>query len=74
MKILKCEKCGEKELSNLGCFDRPVASRSIVELTDDGVLLVTSSYEIDYFEESQLYIKCLSCGNEFVPKIEVGYV
>jgi len=74
--MLKCPKCENEDFDEFGCYDRPLAVRGMVKIDDDGALLVTSSYEIEYTkeEEERLHIECFSCRHVFEPTMKVEFV
>lgn len=74
--MLKCPSCGNADFYEFGCYDKPTAIRGMVKIDEDGTLLVTSSYEIEYTmeEESQLHIECFKCSTVFDPPMKVEHV
>ena len=74
--MLKCEKCGNKDPDQFPFTDQPTVVRDVVEVADDGVLLISSSFEWDYGDdyESTYRLHCLKCNYSFSPPMKVEHV
>ena len=70
----KCQKCGNEDLKNFNFTDRPYAHRRI-EGFQDGVLLVSASYQTEYEGEyKDTYRLHCSCGNILFLPCEIEHV
>ena len=76
MKMLKCEKCENDDPDRFSFTDRPIAARDVVDVAEDGTLLISSSFELDYDEgyEDSYRLHCVKCGHSFIPPMKVEHV
>ena len=70
---LEC-RCGNVDQKQFGFFDIPAAVRTIEGFADDGVLLVSSHYDIEYYGGETEYLSCHKCGDTKESPFEVDFV
>ncbi len=70
---LKC-KCGNSDPDLFNFWDTPSATRAIHGINEDGILLVSSHYEIDYYGGEDEWVSCDKCGNTFPCPLPIDFV